>query len=89
MGAGADTAAEAHGGRRIAADAALVLAGLVDGISMNGLSPVPAIWICFALAAVALTVRHRAPELALLAAVPGLYLGCLSMAPLIALYSVA
>ncbi|MFE3762522.1 sensor histidine kinase [Streptomyces sp. NPDC059104] len=67
----------------------LVLVGLIDGISMNGLSPAPAIWVCFVLAAAALTVRHRVPELALLVALPGLYLGCLSMAPLIALYSVA
>lgn len=86
---GADTAAEAHRGRRIVADVVLVLVGLIDGISMNGLSPVPATWVCFVLAAAALTVRHRVPELALLVAMPGLYLGCLSMAPLIALYSVA
>ncbi|MFF7813570.1 histidine kinase [Streptomyces sp. NPDC007945] len=41
------------------------------------------------IAALALLLRWRAPEVALLAALPGLYLGSIAFAPLIALYCLA
>ncbi|MFD8291957.1 sensor histidine kinase [Streptomyces lavendulae] len=85
----AGTAAGRHRGQWAVTHVVPVLVALIDGLVINGHSPQPERWFWIALAAAALSVRLRAPELALLAGLPGLFAGCLSMAPLIALYSVA
>ncbi|WP_461075079.1 sensor histidine kinase [Streptomyces deserti] len=65
-----------------------VVVALVDGLVVNGLSAGhgTGLWV---IAAGALLLRHRAPEVAVLAGLPGLYLGHIAFAPLIALYCVA
>ncbi|MFE1828599.1 sensor histidine kinase [Streptomyces yangpuensis] len=62
---------------------------VVDSLAVNRLDATgPALWVGLA-AAAALLARRRLPEAALLAGIPGLYVGYLSFAPLIALYSLA
>ncbi|WP_229851339.1 sensor histidine kinase [Streptomyces roseolus] len=61
---------------------------MVDGLAVNGPHDGPGLWLALA-AAGALVVRHRLPEVALTVGLPGLYLGHLAFAPLIALYCVA
>ncbi|MFE2151494.1 sensor histidine kinase [Streptomyces lavendulae] len=85
----AGTVMGGHRGQWAVTHVVPVLVALIDGLVINGHSPDPERWFWIALAAAALSVRLRAPELALLAGLPGLFAGCLSMAPLIALYSVA
>ncbi|MFI9750519.1 sensor histidine kinase [Streptomyces collinus] len=74
--------------RRIASGALPVLVALVDGLVVNGLTPGRGTWLAL-VAAGALLLRRRAPEAAVLAGLPGLYLGHIAFAPLIALYCVA
>ncbi|GAA4538588.1 histidine kinase [Streptomyces collinus] len=74
--------------RRIASGALPVLVALVDGLVVNGLTPGLGTWLAL-VAAGALLLRRRAPEAAVLAGLPGLYLGHIAFAPLIALYCVA
>ncbi|MFE8988225.1 sensor histidine kinase [Streptomyces collinus] len=92
---GVSVAGEGDGGpqapgavRRIASGALLVLVALVDGLVVNGLTPGRGTWLAL-VAAGALLLRRRAPEAAVLAGLPGLYLGHIAFAPLIALYCVA
>ncbi|MGW1638302.1 sensor histidine kinase [Streptomyces lavendulae] len=85
----AGTGMGGHRGQWAVTHVVPVLVALIDGLVINGHSPDPERWFWIALAAAALSARLRAPELALLAGLPGLFAGCLSMAPLIALYSVA
>ncbi|UUA06238.1 MULTISPECIES: sensor histidine kinase [Streptomyces] len=74
--------------RRIASRALPVLVALVDGMVVNGLTAGHGTWLAL-VAAAALLLRRRAPEVAVLAGLPGLYLGHIAFAPLIALYCVA
>ncbi len=74
--------------RRIASGALPVLVALVDGLVVNGLTSGHGTWLAL-VAAGALLLRRRAPEAAVLAGLPGLYLGHIAFAPLIALYCVA
>ncbi|MEU3933648.1 histidine kinase [Streptomyces sp. NPDC029044] len=92
---GAPPAGEGGGGpqtpgavRRLASGALPVLVALVDGLVVNGLTSGHGTWLAL-VAAGALLVRRRAPEAAVLAGLPGLYLGHIAFAPLIALYCVA
>ncbi|MFJ7177278.1 sensor histidine kinase [Streptomyces massasporeus] len=92
---GVPVAGEGDGGprapgavRRIASGALPVLVALVDGLVVNGLTPGYGTWLAL-VAAGALLLRRRAPEAAVLAGLPGLYLGHIAFAPLIALYCVA
>ncbi|WNF28055.1 histidine kinase [Streptomyces sp. C11-1] len=61
---------------------------VVDGLLVNGLGPGPGLWVAL-VAAGALVLRRRWPELVLLVGLPGLYAGHLAFAPLIALYCLA
>lgn len=74
--------------RRAAAAALPVGVAVVDGIVVNGPGPGPGLWVALG-AAAALLLRTRLPELALVAGLPGLYLGYIAFAPLIALYCLA
>ncbi|MFC8147065.1 sensor histidine kinase [Streptomyces paradoxus] len=74
--------------RRFASGALPVLVALIDGLVVNGLTSGHGTWLAL-VAAGALLVRRRAPEAAVLAGLPGLYLGHIAFAPLIALYCVA
>ncbi|GGS76641.1 hypothetical protein [Streptomyces violaceus] len=74
--------------RRVASRALPVLVALLDGLVVNGLTAGHGTWLAL-VAAGALLLRRRAPEVAVLAALPGLYLGHIAFAPLIALYCVA
>jgi signal transduction histidine kinase len=74
--------------RRIASGALPVVVALVDGLVVNGLTSGHGTWLAL-VAAGALLLRHRAPEAAVLVGLPGLYLGHIAFAPLIALYCVA
>ncbi|MER7109384.1 sensor histidine kinase [Streptomyces sp. NPDC000229] len=74
--------------RRLAAAALPVLVAIVDGLVVNGLASGHELWVAL-IAAAALLVRWRAPEVALVAGLPGLYLGHIAFAPLIALYCLA
>lgn len=74
--------------RRAASRALPVLVALVDGLVVNGLTAGHGMWLAL-VAAGALLLRRRAPEAAVLAGLPGLYLGYIAFAPLIALYCVA
>ncbi|MGW9369374.1 sensor histidine kinase [Streptomyces xanthophaeus] len=74
--------------RRAAAAALPVGVAVVDGIVVNGPAPGPGLWVALG-AAAALLLRTRLPELALVAGLPGLYLGYIAFAPLIALYCLA
>ncbi|MEV1091395.1 sensor histidine kinase [Streptomyces microflavus] len=60
----------------------------LDGLVVNAVHAGPVLWGALA-AAGALVLRRRQPELALAAGIPGLYLGHLAFAPLIALYFLA
>lgn len=78
-----------RGRLRAAASAGLpVTVAVVDGLVVNELGPGPGIWVALA-AAGALLLRRRLPEVALLVGLPGLYVGHLAFAPLIALYCLA
>lgn len=60
----------------------------LDGLVVNAVHAGPVLWGALA-AAGALVLRRRQPELALAVGIPGLYLGHLAFAPLIALYFLA
>ncbi|MGW4050693.1 sensor histidine kinase [Streptomyces sp. NPDC004779] len=74
--------------RRLGRAALPVGVAVVDGLAVNGPYDGPGLWLALA-AAGALVVRHRLPEVALIVGLPGLYLGHLAFAPLIALYCAA
>ncbi|WP_406353643.1 histidine kinase [Streptomyces sp. NBC_01635] len=74
--------------RRTASRALPMVVAVLDGLVVNGVSTGHGTWLALA-AAAALLVRRSAPEAALLTGVPGLYLGHIAFAPLIALYFVA
>ncbi|MGW1293100.1 sensor histidine kinase [Streptomyces sp. NPDC002533] len=61
---------------------------VVDGLLVNGFGPGPGLWVALA-AAGALVLRRRCPEVVLLVGLPGMYVGHLAFAPLIALYCLA
>jgi signal transduction histidine kinase len=65
-----------------------VAIGAAEGLVVNGPGTGPSLWVALA-ASAALLVRRRLPEVALAAGLPGLYLGFIAFAPLIALYSLA
>ncbi|MFF3526928.1 sensor histidine kinase [Streptomyces rubiginosohelvolus] len=74
--------------RRLGAAALPVGVAALDGLVVNAVQAGPVLWGALA-AAGALVLRRRQPELALAAGIPGLYLGHLAFAPLIALYFLA
>ncbi|MFD4027487.1 sensor histidine kinase [Streptomyces sp. NPDC058576] len=74
--------------RRIGSAALPVGVAALDGLVVNAVQAGPVLWGALA-AAGALVLRRRQPELALAAGIPGLYLGHLAFAPLIALYFLA
>ncbi|NED07317.1 two-component sensor histidine kinase [Streptomyces sp. SID6648] len=74
--------------RRLGAAVLPVGVAALDGLVVNAVQAGPVLWGALA-AAGALVLRRRQPELALAAGVPGLYLGHLAFAPLIALYFLA
>ncbi|MFF0334264.1 sensor histidine kinase [Streptomyces fimicarius] len=61
---------------------------VVDGLLVNGFGPGPGLWVAL-VAAGALVLRRRCPEVPLLVGLPGMYVGQLAFAPLIALYCLA
>lgn len=74
--------------RRLRSAALPVGVAALDGLVVNAVHAGPVLWGALA-AAGALVLRRRQPELALAAGIPGLYLGHLAFAPLIALYFLA
>lgn len=74
--------------RRIGSAALPVGVAALDGLVVNAVQAGPVLWGALA-AAGALVLRRRQPELALAAGIPGLYLGHLAFAPLIALHFLA
>ncbi|PQM24812.1 two-component sensor histidine kinase [Streptomyces xinghaiensis] len=74
--------------RRLGPAALPVGVAAVDGLAVNSPDAGPGLWLALA-AAAALVLRHRLPEVALAVGLPGLYLGHLAFAPLIALYCLA
>lgn len=74
--------------RRLGPATLPVCVAAADGLVVNGLHAGPALWLALA-AAAALVLRQRLPEAALAIGLPGLYLGHLAFAPLIALYCLA
>ncbi|WP_455359953.1 sensor histidine kinase [Streptomyces sp. SYSU K21746] len=65
-----------------------VVASGVEALLVNGVSPSTELGLSL-FAAAALLLRHRCPVTVLLATLPGLYIGYVMFAPLIALYTVA
>jgi signal transduction histidine kinase len=61
---------------------------LADGLLVNGYEPGPGLGVAL-VAAGALVLRWRCPEVVLLVGLPGMYVGHLAFAPLIALYCLA
>ncbi|MFJ3940170.1 sensor histidine kinase [Streptomyces parvus] len=74
--------------RAVARGAVPVGIAVVDGLLVNGFGTGPGLWIALA-AAGALVLRRRCPEVVLLVGLPGMYVGHLAFAPLIALYCLA
>ncbi|MFC9031460.1 sensor histidine kinase [Streptomyces arboris] len=74
--------------RRLRSAALPVGVAALDGLVVNAVHAGPVLWGALA-AAGALVLRRRQPELALAAGIPGLLLGHLAFAPLIALYFLA
>lgn len=69
-------------------DVALILVALIEAASTAPAGDVWATALSF-VAAAGLLLRHRAPWVSLLLALPGLFLGCATVAAVVALYSLA
>nr|WP_221462418.1 histidine kinase [Streptomyces olivoverticillatus] len=64
------------------------LLAVADALLVNGLKPGLALWVSL-LAAVVLLWRRRYPAAVFLATLPGIYIGYIWLAPMIALYTIA
>ncbi|MFD7031382.1 sensor histidine kinase [Streptomyces sp. NPDC059917] len=77
------------GGPHPVALALPVVVAVLDGIVANDMPTDAGVWASIGLASAGLLLRRHVPEVALLAGLPGVFLGHLSLAPLFALYFVA
>jgi signal transduction histidine kinase len=78
-------------GRRLRAGVPVVvpvLLAVADALLVNGLDPALELWVSM-VAAAALLLRRRFPLLVFLFTLPGLYIGYIWFAPMIALYTLA